>query len=295
MDHVIELHGLNFGYDKTPLFSELHLQVPQNTVFGLLGPNGAGKTTLLKIITGLLAPRKGSVFVFGKTWQHDRKQILSQTGALIGQAALYGNLTAADNLLINARWFGLDERRIKTMQELTGLSFTGRKKVKHFSTGMKQRLGLAIALLHDPDLILLDEPLNGLDPVMRNELRDILTEVWKAGKTVLISSHELSEIEKTCTHVAALNNGQCVYQGPIHSLLEHQARTVYIRCTRPEILEKAAGLQGLGVHLDGSVTLPGDRQFALLIRQLVEEGVDILGVETKMSGLDHFFKKNAES
>ncbi len=293
MELAIDIQGVNFSYARAPLFQNLHLSVPRKVVFGLLGPNGAGKTSLMKLITGLLRPDAGNIGVFGAQWPDQRDQILRRTGALIGQAPMYGNLSATDNLRINARWYGAGKARIQETLQLTGLDGAGRKQVKHFSTGMKQRLGLALAMLHHPDLLILDEPLNGLDPVMRNEFRHIIAEAGKAGKTVLISSHELGEIEKSCSHVAVLDRGRCVFQGPIHTLLENQDRTVFIRCSNPARLREIAAGMGLSVNYDASILVPGDQSFAALMRRLVEADIAILGVETKMSGLDHFFKNTA--
>lgn len=293
MELAIDIHGLDFSYKNNILFQGLQLQVPRNVVFGLLGPNGAGKTSLMKLITGLLKPVAGTIGVFGAHWPNGRDTILHQTGALIGQAPMYPNLSAADNLRINARWFGVSEAQIKETLERTGLGETGPKQVKHFSTGMKQRLGLALCLLHDPELIVLDEPLNGLDPVMRNEFRTLIADACKAGKTVLISSHELGEIEKACSHVAVLDHGRCLLQGPMHALLENQNRTVVIRCDKPALMLEIAAQLALPVNADGSITIPGDQQFAALLRRLVEQEVAVFGIETKMSGLDHLFKHTA--
>lgn len=291
MAYAIHLQNLKFSYGKEALFQQLDMVIPQNVVFGLLGPNGAGKTTLIRLITGLLKPESGTVRVLEKSWADERQAILRRTGALIGQASLYGNLSAWDNLKINASWYGVGDSAIRDTLAQVGLENTGRKKVIYFSTGMKQRLGLALSLLHNPDLLILDEPLNGLDPVMRNDVRNIISKARQSGKTVLVSSHELGEIEKTCSHVAVLNKGQCIFQGAISALLEKQARTVYIRSSDQMLFARIVSGMGFFLQEDGSVTIPGDRQFAALIKQLVGQGVDVLGIETKMSGLDHFFNQ----
>jgi ABC-type multidrug transport system ATPase subunit len=244
----------------------------------------------MKLIVGLLKPATGDIRLFDTNWKDHRNEILHKIGALIGKAPMYENLSARENLQLNASWYGLKPADIQRAIELTGLEISGRKRVGQFSTGMKQRLGIALAILHNPELILLDEPMNGLDPTMRNELKKIIATLQQEGKTILISSHELSEVEKICTHVAIIKKGVCAYQGSIYSVFENQPRTVYIRCNHPEKLAAICAELGYTRHQDQSINIGSDGDFARLIKHITQQDLDILGIETKLSGLDHFFE-----
>lgn len=168
---IVETRGLTKYYGKHLAANDISLKIPRGSIYGLLGPNGAGKSTTLKMLTGLLYPSKGEIFVFGEPWQ---RKHLERIGALIESPALYGNLTAVENLLIHTKLMGLPEERIYEVLEIVDLKDTGKKLASQFSMGMKQRLGIAIALLGYPELLILDEPTNGLDPIGIQELRELI-------------------------------------------------------------------------------------------------------------------------
>jgi ABC-2 type transport system ATP-binding protein len=216
---VIETNNLNFYFGKQPVVKSLSLQVPERSIFGFLGPNGAGKTTTIKLLLSLLKMQEGSISIFGQELQHNRISILSQIGSLIEQPAIYGHLTGRENLINRARLLQVPVSRVDEMLALVHLKDAAHKKTSNYSLGMKQRLGIALAMLADPKLLILDEPTNGLDPNGIIEIRELLVKlVREQGKTVFVSSHLLAEIERMATHVGIINHGAMVFQGSIQDL-----------------------------------------------------------------------------
>ncbi len=216
---VIETNNLNFYFGKQPVVKSLSLQVPERSIFGFLGPNGAGKTTTIKLLLSLLKMQEGSISIFGQELQHNRINILSQIGSLIEQPAIYGHLTGRENLINRARLLQVPVSRVDEMLALVHLKDAAHKKASNYSLGMKQRLGIALAMLADPKLLILDEPTNGLDPNGIIEIRELLVKLVKEqGKTVFVSSHLLAEIERMATHVGIINHGAMVFQGSIQDL-----------------------------------------------------------------------------
>jgi ABC-type multidrug transport system ATPase subunit len=215
---VIETQGLSFSFGNQQVVKSLSLQVPTGSIYGFLGPNGAGKTTTIKMLLNLLQPGQGSIHVFGQELQTNRISILSQIGSLIEQPAIYHHLTGKENLMNRALLLQVNETRVDEMLKLVQLTNAAHKKAGQYSLGMKQRLGIALALLNDPKLLILDEPTNGLDPNGIIEIRELLMRLVGTGKTVFISSHLLAEIEKMATHVGIINNGELMFQGTINDL-----------------------------------------------------------------------------
>nr|WP_277997113.1 ATP-binding cassette domain-containing protein [Moorella sp. Hama-1] len=199
-DFILVTKNLGKYYGKQPAVKDVSLQIPAGAIYGLLGPNGAGKTTTLKMLVGLLRPSSGVIYVFGQPWQ---RQHLERIGALIEAPALYGNLTAVENLEVHAKLMGLAQDRIDEVLETVDLKNTGKKLAFQFSLGMKQRLGIAIALLGKPDLLILDEPTNGLDPIGIQELRELIRSFPSQGITVILSSHILTEVSQLVSHVGS--------------------------------------------------------------------------------------------
>lgn len=216
---VIETTGLTFKFGDQTVVNSLSLQVPEGSIYGFLGPNGAGKTTTIKILLNLLQHAQGDIKIFGLDYATHRTQILSQIGSLIEQPAIYSHLTGRENLINRAILLQINRGRVDEMLQLVQLSAAADKKAGKYSLGMKQRLGIALALLPDPKLLMLDEPTNGLDPNGIIEIRELLKRITKEQrKTVFISSHLLAEIERMATHVAIINKGQLLFQGEIKEL-----------------------------------------------------------------------------
>ena len=209
---VLQTEGLAKRFKHVAAVNGVSLAVREGTVYGLLGPNGAGKTTLLKMIAGLIRPTGGRILVDGKPWS---RECLGQIGALIEAPALYGNLTARENLKVHALMLGLPDSRIDEALETVDLARTGRKRVSQFSLGMKQRLGIAIALLKRPRLLILDEPTNGLDPLGIQDLRGLIRSFPAQGITVLLSSHALNEVEQIVDDIGIISGGKLRHQGPL--------------------------------------------------------------------------------
>lgn len=207
----------------------VNLRVLEGSIYGFLGPNGAGKTTTLKLILGLLKKQSGGISVFGKPFEKNRVETLRRTGAMIESPSIYGNLTAIENLKILQKVYACPKQRIGEVLELVGLAQAGSKRAAQFSLGMKQRLSIAIALLHSPSLLILDEPTNGLDPNGILEIRKLLQNLnVNHGITILISSHLLSEIEKLVTHIGIINQGNLLFQGTLAELVSKRQQNSFI-------------------------------------------------------------------
>ncbi|SDH21967.1 ABC-2 type transport system ATP-binding protein [Pedobacter terrae] len=218
-NYAIETVGLNFNFGNQTIVKDLSLQVPNGSIYGFLGPNGAGKTTTIKILLNLLKSPSDQVFIFGKEINSNRIAILKRIGALVEQPAIYGHLTGKENLVNRCILLGIKKAKADEMLSLVGLAEAANKKANKYSLGMKQRLGIAQALISDPELLLLDEPTNGLDPNGIIEVRNLMIDLaTKHQKTILVSSHLLAEIERTATHVGIINKGQLLFQGTINEL-----------------------------------------------------------------------------
>jgi len=216
---VISTEGLSFNFGNQQVVRSLSLQVPEGSIYGFLGPNGAGKTTTIKLLLNLLKTDQGSIHIFNKELQSNRISILSQIGSLIEQPAIYLHLSGRENLLNRALLLQVSEKRVDEMLELVHLTGAAHKKAGKYSLGMKQRLGIALALLSDPKLLILDEPTNGLDPNGIIEVRELLIRlVTQHKKTVFVSSHLLAEIERMATHVGIIHRGEMLFQGSIKDL-----------------------------------------------------------------------------
>lgn len=209
-DLILETRGLCKSFHKQTVLDHISLMVPRGCVYGLLGPNGAGKSTLMKMFSGMLRPDEGEIFFQGEKWS---RQKLEKTGVLIEQPPLYENLTARENLEVRRLLLGIPPKRIDEVLEIVDLKNTGKKRAGQFSMGMKQRLGIAAALLNHPQLLILDEPTNGLDPFGIQELRKLIRKFAEEGMTVIVSSHILSEVEQIADYIGIISEGVLGYQG----------------------------------------------------------------------------------
>lgn len=210
--NLVEMNNITKVFHKQKVLNRVTLNIPRNCVYGLLGPNGAGKSTLLKCLTGILHPTDGGILFDGHAWS---RKDLADIGSLVETPPIYENLSAWENLKVRALLLGLPDSRIREVLKLVGLTNTGKKRAGAFSLGMKQRLGIAIALLNSPKLLVLDEPVNGLDPVGIQELRELIREFPKEGITVLVSSHILSEVEQTSDYIGIIVEGKVHFEGSI--------------------------------------------------------------------------------
>lgn len=217
--NIIETKNLTKSYADFTAVSEVNLHIPKGAVYGFLGPNGAGKSTTMKMFLGLIKPTKGSFTIDGKKYPESRVEILKKVGSFIEAPAFYGNLSGEENLEIIRRILGLPKSSVSEALEIAGLTQYKKRLAKKYSLGMKQRLGLASALIGKPPILILDEPTNGLDPVGIHEIRTLirsLPEKW--GCTVLVSSHLLSEIELMADNIGILNHGHLLFEGTLDEL-----------------------------------------------------------------------------
>lgn len=222
---VLHTRSLSKQYGKRLAVDNLDLAVQRGEIFGFLGPNGAGKTTTIRMALGLIAPTSGSVEILGQDIATHRARVLPRVGALIETPALYLYMSGRDNLRAVASVLGgVPKQRIDTVLELVGLRVRQKDRVRTYSLGMKQRLGVAIALLQDPDVLILDEPANGLDPAGIVEMRDLMHHLAQEGKTVFISSHLLTEVQQICTRVAIINLGKLVTESTVEELTSGQGQ-----------------------------------------------------------------------
>ncbi len=212
MENILETVHLSKKYRKQYANQDISIAVKRNTVYGLLGPNGAGKSTLLKALTGMIVPSSGMIIFDGRQWS---RRDLAAIGALIESPPLYDNLTARENLKVRTLLYGLPESRIDDVLEMAALTDTGKKKAGHFSMGMKQRLGIAAALINHPKLLILDEPTNGLDPIGISDLRKLIRSFPEQGITVILSSHMLSEVQQTADEIGIIADGRLWYEAPV--------------------------------------------------------------------------------
>jgi len=211
-NYILQTKNLCKFYKNQKAVNNISILVKRNSIYGLLGPNGAGKSTFLKMITGVLHPTSGQIIFDNHIWS---RKDLANIGALIESPPLYENLTARENLKVRSILLGIPDTRIDEVLKIVGLTNTGKKKASQFSMGMKQRLGIAIALLNNPKLLILDEPTNGLDPIGIQELRDLIKTFPSRGITVILASHILSEVKQLADHIGIINNGILGYQGEV--------------------------------------------------------------------------------
>ena len=292
---AIETRGLTHRFRGDTALRDVHLAVPAGSIYGFLGPNGAGKTTTLRLVLGLLRRQHGTIEVFGEALDANRLAILSRVGSSIESPSVYGQLSAAENLEVWRRVYRCPKQRIAAVLELVDLHRAGSKPAERFSLGMKQRLSIAVALLHEPSLLVLDEPTNGLDPHGILEIRALLTALNReANVTVLVSSHILSEIEKIVTHVGVIHHGAMTFQGTLASLLARQSES---SVTRLDTSDNARGLAvaaqcGLAGRIqDGTIAFRALRreEAGELTTRLAASGVVVYEIATVRRDLEDVY------
>lgn len=294
-DLIIQTRRLNYSFRKgVPTLREIDLEVPRGSVYGFLGPNGAGKTTTLRLLLGLLRNQEGTLSIFGQQFGSHRQEILRRLGSLIEQPSLYGHLSAKENLEIYRRIHHVPKSRIDEVLKLVGLENTAKKKARQFSLGMKQRLSIGIALLHQPELLILDEPTNGLDPNGIIEARELIKKLNREfGTTVLVSSHILNEVEKMATHVGIIHKGKMLFQGTLPELQQMKTGQLSLEMetdnnTRAlELLITESATE----NRDGRIVMPfRDKEHTAGINQrLVQAGLKVYTLHPGQSDLEQLF------
>lgn len=294
MNAIILTDALTKQYNRKTVVSQLDLRVPAGSIYGFLGPNGAGKSTTMKMLLGLAKPTAGRISILGKSvTPQNRLAILSDTGSLIESPAYYGHLSGKENLQIICTLKRVPEKEIDRVLSIVRMENQKDKKVKQYSLGMKQRLGLAAAMLGNPRLLLLDEPTNGLDPAGIQEMRELICSLPKEyGITVLVSSHLLAEIDQMATHVGIIDKGQLIFQDSLSALHEHSRSRILLRTDNDraalDVLEHA---QIPAQWMQNAILLKSgdDRTVMQAVSLLVNAGIGILRLTEQQMSLEDIF------
>lgn len=294
MGPVIVTESLTKRYKDKTVVSSLDLKVPGGSIYGFLGPNGAGKSTTLKMLLGLVKPTEGSISILGNPFdQKNRLSILKRTGSLIESPAYYGHLSGRENLQVLCTLKNVPETEIDRVLHIVRMEDHQDKKVSQYSLGMKQRLGLASALLGSPKILLLDEPTNGLDPAGIQEMRELICSLpGSFGITVLISSHLLSEMDQMATHVGIINQGSLIFQDSLSVLHEHSRSRLLLRTSDDALamkLLRQSGFQAQWEHRNLMLRTMDDRSVMSAAALLVNSGVGILRMEEQQMSLEDIF------
>lgn len=302
-EKVIEVTNLTKQFKDIRAVNSLNLNVFCGDVFGFLGPNGAGKSTTIRMLLTLISPNNGVIKIFDKSLKENRKEILGRVGAIVEKPDFYNYLSAYKNLEILGKTSGkeVDSKRIMELLELVGLKDRANSRVKTYSHGMKQRLGIAQALLHNPELIILDEPTTGLDPYGMKEIRDLIIRLSKEeGKTIFLSSHILSEIEIVANRMIIINKGTTVVEGRVEELLNSNKLKVTFEVdnidSSKKTLETTSWYQKIELFSDNRIIfLLEQGEIGKLNKHLIENGVTVSAVIPTRSLEDYFLKITAES
>ncbi len=291
MTNALQTIDLHVAYPRSePILRGIDMAVPSGAVYGFLGQNGSGKSTLLKTVVGLLFPKAGEVHLLGQPLRDNRPAVFSRVGALIEQPSLYSHLSGRRNLLVSCAYRGLPADGIDALLDRVGLLAEAEKPTSQYSTGMKQRLGIALALLHDPELLILDEPTNGLDAKGIRDIRQLILELGStAGISIIQSSHILSEIEQTCTHIGLLKDGRLAFQGSMEELRSRiPDRLVLLLETDDNA--RAARLLNIDYQPDTlTVEVPARSAIPPLIDRLRGEGIGIYRIDPQEVRLEDLY------
>ena len=297
-DCIIETRGLTKRYGDQVSVSNLDLHVQKGRIYGLLGRNGAGKTTTMKMLLGLTAPTSGTVSLFGQPLKGNEKRILPHIGSLIESPGFYPNLTGTENLQIFARLRGLKSPNyIKSALELVNLPYRDKKRYAQYSLGMKQRLAIALAVMHDPELLILDEPINGLDPIGIAEVRDFIRALCdERGKTILISSHILSEIALLADDIGIIDHGVLLEEESLVELEQKNGKvlrfTVSNATVAAQLLQQEMGVRDVAVEDERELTVRDLRlDTGAAVRRFVEAGLVVSDAHLYEDTLEDYFKR----
>lgn len=297
-DCIIETRGLTKRYGDQVSVSNLDLHVQKGRIYGLLGRNGAGKTTTMKMLLGLTAPTSGTVSLFGQPLKGNETRILPRIGSLIESPGFYPNLTGTENLQIFARLRGLKSPNyIKSALELVNLPYRDKKRYAQYSLGMKQRLAIALAVMHDPELLILDEPINGLDPIGIAEVRDFIRALCEErGKTILISSHILSEIALLADDIGIIDRGVLLEEESLVELEQKNGKilrfTVSNATVAAQLLQKEMGVRDVAVENGRELTVRDLRlDTGTAVRRFVEAGLVVSDAHLYEDTLEDYFKR----
>ncbi|WP_025679760.1 ABC transporter ATP-binding protein [Paenibacillus massiliensis] len=292
-EFIIETDQLTKSFKQKDSVNRIDLRVPRKGIYGFLGPNGAGKTTTIRMLLGLSRPTSGSIKIFNRSLHRNRIHILEKVGSLVESPSYYAHLTGYNNLKIITTIRKISEKRISEVLELVRLNQEAHRPVKEYSLGMKQRLGIAMALISEPELLILDEPTNGLDPSGIQEIRElIVTLPKKYGMTVLVSSHLLSEIEQIATYVGIINQGNLIFQGTLNQLTAQSQPHVLIHTENSRQAAECLRSQGWEVEADSHyirTSITAHAQSAAMVETLVRHQYPVYRVAEHKRTLEDIF------
>ncbi|RSL34751.1 ABC transporter ATP-binding protein [Salibacterium salarium] len=292
---IINTTGLTKKYNKENVVNEVNLSIDQGDIYGFLGPNGAGKTTTIRMLLGLIKPTEGQIDIFEKDLSANKISILRGVGSLVEHPSYYGNLTGLENLEAISRLLKLgDKNDITNILQTIGLTESKDKLVKKYSLGMKQRLGIGIALLGSPKLLILDEPTNGLDPSGIQEMRELITKLpEERGITVMVSSHLLSEVDQMANKVGIIHEGHLIYQNRIEELRRQSAPKIHLRVNDLGIAEIILKNEGWStdINSEGIITLDesDDNKIAYIADKLIRQQIAVYRIQEKKRSLEEIF------
>ncbi|TCS95836.1 ABC transporter ATP-binding protein [Hazenella coriacea] len=291
--NVIETNQLTRNFGKRISVNAIDLKVPQGEIYGFLGPNGAGKTTTIRMLLGLIKPSSGSVRIFGKDLSKHRQSILKRVGSLVESPSFYGHLSGFENLKVVATILGVSQKRITEVLKMVRLEKDAHRKAKQYSLGMKQRLGIAIAMLANPELLILDEPTNGLDPAGIQEIRELIKELPRqTGVTVLVSSHLLSEVEQMVSYIGVIAEGKLLFQDRIDALQKKSQSKLIIDVNQPQEACRWLQKQGWSSYVEDQMLCLDqlDRlQTPAIVESLVLNRYSVYEVKQSQKSLEDIF------
>jgi ABC-type multidrug transport system ATPase subunit len=292
--NAITTFGLTRRFGSLTAVDGLDLRVPRGSIYGFLGPNGAGKTTTIRLLLGLLRPHAGEVRLLGESLDRNRMALLRRIGALVESPSLYPNLTGRENLEVTRRLIGGEKAQIGQALHVVRMEDVADRRVGGYSTGMKQRLGLALALLSTPEVLILDEPTNGLDPAGIHEMRELLCRLPREyGVTVFLSSHLLAEVEQVATHIGIIQEGRLRFQGTLADLHAQMKEQVVLGVDQPDKARNLLHQTGWTVHGNGgqrlTVAANGRSDAAMINAQLVEADVNVYHLKLEQPTLEDIF------
>ncbi|MFJ3390318.1 MULTISPECIES: ABC transporter ATP-binding protein [unclassified Lysinibacillus] len=293
MEYIVQTENLSKSFAKEQAVSNINLKIRKGEIYGFLGPNGAGKTTTIRMLLGLMKPSSGTIKIFQKDLKKERINILAKVGSLVENPSYYPHLTAYENLEALRKILGVPKSRINEVLEIVRLKDAANKKVKGFSLGMKQRLGIAASLLHNPEILILDEPTNGLDPSGIIEIRNLIKRLPKEyGMTIIISSHLLSEIDQMATQVGIVTKGKMIFQDSIEAMRRFAQPKVVIKVSDSEKGWRSLVANGIKAeHKDDLILFDecSDEKVAHIVQILVQEGISVYRVEEEKRSLEEIF------
>ncbi|MDZ5609584.1 ABC transporter ATP-binding protein [Bacillus pseudomycoides] len=293
MNYILKTTRLTKRYRNDYVVHNVDLKIPKGEIYGFLGPNGAGKTTSIRMLLGLIKPTQGKVVIFQQDLAKERLSILSKIGALVENPSYYAHLNALENLEVYRILRNAPKEKIEEVLQIVGLQHAAKQKVKEYSLGMKQRLGIAIALLGDPQLLILDEPTNGLDPEGIHEIRMLIKQLAKErGITILISSHLLSEIDQMATYVGIIAKGKLIFQDKIEILRQHAQHSITLMTDKPNAAWKLILAKGIpSMQEENQIILSNvsNETIGEIVKTLVTHNISVFRIEENKKSLEEIF------